>query len=256
MIDRKTIKTRAKAAFKANYWRCVLVALIVASIIGSGAATSKNKADNSLEEVPFFAEYDYNKDGKLDNDETKAMLDGAVKQYGEEAVRQFGLAILGGLAAVAAVGALLTILVVNPLLVGCRWFFTRNAEEPAKLGELGRGFSPAWLRNVVTMLLIDIYVALWCVLFVIPGIVKAYSYRLAPYIQAEHPEMRSNEAITLSRRMMNGHKWEAFVFDLSFLGWQFLAALTAEVLGVLYVNPYKSAADAELYRTLRDQYQE
>ena len=69
-----------------------------------------------------------------------------------------------------------------------------------------------------------IYYTLWCVTIV--GIaVKRYSYYLVPYIAAENPSMKANEAITLSRKMMAGHKWECFVFELSFIGWQILRSL-------------------------------
>jgi uncharacterized membrane protein len=63
--------------------------------------------------------------------------------------------------------------------------------------------------------------------------------------------MGAREAITLSRQLMNGHKWNAFVLDLSFLGWGILSAFTAGLVGVFYTNPYVAATDAELYRAIR-----
>jgi len=93
----------------------------------------------------------------------------------------------------------------------------------------------------------------WSLLFIIPGIVKSYSYRMVPYILAENDEISGKEAIELSMQMMNGHKWNTFVLDLSFLGWQILSAFTLGILSVFYVAPYIHATDAELYKTLRDQ---
>jgi uncharacterized membrane protein len=97
----------------------------------------------------------------------------------------------------------------------------------------------------------DLYLTLWTCLFFIPGIVKSYSYRMVPYILAENPELSAREAITLSRKMMYGHKWSTFVLDLSFIGWQLLSGITMGLVGVFYTNPYVAATDAELYRTLR-----
>ena len=254
MFDRSVLKANAKAAFKANYWRCVIVALIMAIIIGGGAAEGKNKAEESAGSNSQLAQYDVNHDGSFSYGEVRLLLDDLTAQYGAKAVATVALGLTGIFAAVAAAGSLVTILAVNPLSLGCDYFFLKNSDAPAELGELSRGFTPAWWHNVVTMFLRGLFLALWAMLFVFPVFVKAQSYRLAPYIQAEHPDMRGTEAITLSRRMMRGHKWEAFVFDLSFIGWYILAAITASIVGVLWVAPYKAAADAELYRAIRDDY--
>ena len=74
-----------------------------------------------------------------------------------------------------------------------------------------------------------VYYSLWC-LTLVGIVVKHYSYFLVPYIVAENPDMTAREAITLSRKMMKGHKWQCFVFELSFLGWEVLGALTLGIL--------------------------
>ena len=105
---------------------------------------------------------------------------------------------------------------------------------------------------VKTLLIRDFFLYLWGLLFVIPGLIKAYSYRMVPYILAENPDMSSLEAITLSRKMMDGHKWNTFVLDLSFLGWDLLTICTLGLAGLLYVCPYQFATNAELYKSIRD----
>ncbi|MBQ6583447.1 MAG: DUF975 family protein [Mogibacterium sp.] len=85
------------------------------------------------------------------------------------------------------------------------------------------------------------------------GIIKAYAWRFVPYILAEKPDIDQKEARELSAAMMNGHKWNAFVYDLSFIGWIFLGVLTLGLLNLFYVNPYKGASDAELYLAIRTQ---
>ena len=106
--------------------------------------------------------------------------------------------------------------------------------------------------NVVkTMFLKSLYQGLWSLLFIIPGIVKGYEYRMIPYILAENPEVEPSEAFELSKQMMSGEKWNAFVLDLSFLGWIILSIFTCGILALFYVNPYIYMTDAELYETLK-----
>ncbi len=145
---------------------------------------------------------------------------------------------------------------LHPLEVGCRRYMVVAHSEgaAASLGELFHCFSKSFLNVVKIMFLRDLYTMLWSLLFVIPGIVKSYSYRLVPFILAEEPGMASSEAFRLSREMMQGNKWHAFLFDLSFIGWHILNACTLGILGIFYVNPYYHCAGTELYITLRDQY--
>ena len=105
----------------------------------------------------------------------------------------------------------------------------------------GQGFAQHFLRGL--------YVILWSLLFVIPGIVKAYAYAMTPFIMAENPAMSASEAIDASKQLMDGHKGELFTLDLTFIGWDILAALTLN-LGYLALNPYRNAAHAAFYKDL------
>ena len=90
---------------------------------------------------------------------------------------------------------------------------------------------------------------LWTLLFIIPGIIKSYSYAMAPYIMVDHPDMSPNECIKQSKYMMNGHKFELFCLDLSFIGWDLLCILSLGI-GFIFLRPYKEAAKAAFYRNL------
>ena len=243
MWDRKTVKARGKEAFQANYWRCVLIALILFAVMGGGAATGKRSGSgNGAEDMHFESFQEFKDYFQRETGVTGDMMNRVLVAVG---------AVVG---AVVLVGSALKLLVFNPLKIGCCHFFVRNGESPAELGEIDRAFKPAWVHNFVVMLLHDLFIALWSLLLVVPGIIKAYAYRLTPYLQAENPDLSGVEAIRLSERMMKGHKWEAFVYDLSFLGWYLLSVLTFGLLAVLYVNPYKEAADAELYREISESF--
>lgn len=108
----------------------------------------------------------------------------------------------------------------------------------------GQGFAQHFLRSL--------YVFLWMLLLIVPGIIKAYSYAMTPFIMADHPELSASEAITRSKEMMVGHKLELFVLDLTFIGWVILCALTMN-LGYLFLNPYTNAAYAVFYRQISGQ---
>ena len=110
-------------------------------------------------------------------------------------------------------------------------------------------FGPTCLAGILTSL----YTFLWSLLFVIPGIVKSYSYSMTYYILADHPEMSANDAITASRYMMNGHKADLFVLQLSFIGWYFLSIITFG-LAMFYAAPYMAVANAKFYDAIKGDY--
>ena len=106
------------------------------------------------------------------------------------------------------------------------------------------------VRATMTIAIKDLFYIFWC--FTIAGIViKRYSYYLVPFIVAENPDIRPMEAIRLSRRMMDGHKMEAFKFEMSFLHWLILGVVTVGLSNVFYYLPYKIASTAEYYACLR-----
>jgi uncharacterized membrane protein len=103
--------------------------------------------------------------------------------------------------------------------------------------------------HVILGLLINVFIALWSLLFVIPGIVKSYSYAMAYYIKIDHPEYTPTQAIDESRRIMNGNKMKLFMLDLSFIGWMIVGSLCFGI-GTLWVTAYMRAAHAEFYRDI------
>lgn len=107
-----------------------------------------------------------------------------------------------------------------------------------------------WPRIAWTMFVKSVFLGLWW-LTIIGGIIKSFSYLLVPFIVAENPSIKACDAITLSRRMMKGHKWECFVAVLTFLGWDILSICTLGLTGIFYSNGYKASFWAEYYTYLR-----
>lgn len=103
-------------------------------------------------------------------------------------------------------------------------------------------------------LLKNLFIMLWSFLFIIPGIVKSYSYAMADYIKYDHPEYDANTCITESRAMMDGHKWRLFCLDFSFVGWMIVGSLVCGI-GALWVTPYMCAARANFYDDLKAHYE-
>lgn len=104
-------------------------------------------------------------------------------------------------------------------------------------------------KSFLVTFLVVLFVSLWSILLVIPGIIMAYAYSMAIYISNDNPELTSMEAIKKSRELMKGHKWDLFVLDLSFIGWIILAIFTFGI-GIFFLQPYIDTAHAEFYREL------
>ena len=144
--------------------------------------------------------------------------------------------------------------IAPPITVGF-YFFTIalyfGDKENSTLDKMfGVGFAK-FGRNLGSLLLEGLLLYAWSLLFIIPGIIKSFSYAMTPYILADCPDVKAVDAITISRRMMKGHKWEFFVFQLSFLGWMILSMFTLGLLSVFYVDPYYYAAQAGYYVELK-----
>lgn len=149
------------------------------------------------------------------------------------------------------IGLVLFILAL-PLTWGYQTLFlgaVRGGEATAK--DMFEGYNKELFSRVLTTtLLYYVYVFLWSLLLLIPGCIKAYSYAMTPYILKDNPEMKNNAAIEESMRMMDGHKLELFLLDLSFIGWAILSILTC-CIGFLWLAPYMNMARVNFYEDLK-----
>jgi hypothetical protein len=136
------------------------------------------------------------------------------------------------------------------LIAGWTIFAMAVVRNGANALQVFSGF-PRFLEMGWLMILRTIRVALWSLLLVVPGIVAFYSYRLAFFLKADHPEWSARQVLAESRRMMEGHKWRLACLDASFIGWWLLVVVTFG-LAVLFVNPYVSVTCAAFYEDLLD----
>ncbi|EFE12013.1 hypothetical protein CLOM621_07675 [Clostridium sp. M62/1] len=152
------------------------------------------------------------------------------------------------------VGLLVRIFVLNPMEVGVYRFFMESRAEGFSVGvsRILYAFSSGSYGNIVKIMFFrDLFLFLWTLLLIIPGIVKSFEYRMIPYILSENPDADMRDVFALTKDMMRGSKFQLFLFDLSFLGWYLLGILACGI-GLFFVAPYVSAAEAEVYAELRN----
>ena len=243
-------KKIAREALFGN-WRTAVLTGFVASLLGGTIASSGGSSNNS---------------NFSDTDSPSALQN-------IEAIELF-LSIFISLAAVVAVLSLVKLILGGATKLGYAKFNLNLIDKkPVAFSDLfsqydriGQGF----VMNFLT----GLYLVLWTLLLFIPGIIKSYSYAMTPYILAEHPEMTVNNAITESRRIMNGNKGRLFCLNFSFIGWAFLmlvpifalmplfflgtvgvviwvvAVFACVIVGSLFLTPYQEAAYAAFYREI------
>ena len=246
----KRYKQIALNALRGN-WKTAVLAYFVASLFGA-TVTSNSSSFNFRysEEYPI-----------------------------EDLYGMFGLnleVILSVLAVVCVVFGIAVLICGGAVRLGYASFNLNLIDhKDAKFPDLFSQMNRKW-RGFCMNFFIGLYIFLWSLLLVIPGIVKSFAYAMTPYILAEHPEMSANDAIGESQFIMEGHKWKLFCLHLSFIGWGILAALPPLVVllptifaqasieklfiailvsvplsaGYLFLIPYIEAAQAAFYREL------
>lgn len=236
MWFRSELKERAKAVLKVSYWKAFLVSLVIA--ITGGSATRgvninwRNNSHRWNNNAPVLGRYNYPH----------------INNYVFSRV----FTIIGiSLLIVLIITIVFSIFVAEPLLVGGRKYFIQSAKNDVNINYLGYSFEKsAYMDIVKAMLWRSVITFLWFLLFIIPGIIKSYAYRMVPYILADNPNIGYKRALEISNQMTYGEKFNIFVLDLSFLGWYFLGSLLCGI-GIIFVRPYENATEAELYLVLK-----
>jgi len=267
MWKRKALKRNAKDALKINYWRCVLAALLLTIAIGTGAgarsavSSTVNNSTNSITDDTVVNKY-YENQYEYETYGSRTAEGSMEKSFSvlENTMPPIVLKLLSSITLFVvliftAISAVVNIFILRPLEVGGCNFFKTNTKYAAELSTILLPFEKKYYWKMVgIMFLRNLYIVLWTCLLIIPGIIKIYEYRMIPYILADKPQINRKDVFLISKKMMKGNKWKAFIFDLSFIGWQLVSLMTCGIAGILYVNPYMYAAKAELYIVLKYNY--
>lgn len=273
MWTRKELKEQAKEALQRNYWKIVLVAVLMFCLgggvgtVGVGGSNNNNNSNRDGEEMSWDADgtedmtYDET-DGRFEEevsgkkhsfiriDTSSDKIEG-VMEANKVVVGIVGAVIFSTIFAVVVIAIFMVdIFLLNPFSVGVDRFMLKSVDDRAQVREIAYGFDHCYKNIVKTMFHRDLQIFLWALLFIIPGFYKKYQYRMVSYIMAEHPDMDYRSALQMSRDMMEGHKWRAFVLDLSFILWHFAGTLTCGIAEIFYVQPYQQLTCAALYRRL------
>ena len=153
-------------------------------------------------------------------------------------------------------GFTVTFLVSMPLSVGIYAAVRKlYAGGDARLTEnmFGVAFGN-WTHNMGGMLLMALYTFAWTLLLIVPGLIKAFAYAMTPFILNDKPELSADEALELSMKMMDGHKLDLFILELSFIGWYILGLFTF-CIGYLWLVPYEYTAIAAFYEDVKAEYE-
>ena len=160
--------------------------------------------------------------------------------------------VIGGACAfIPVLGPIGTLIITSAFEISlCMIYLKLAKNEEISIGDLFNGFNITG-RAVWLSIITYIFTFLWSLLFIIPGIIKVFSYAMAPYILADNPELTANEALTKSKEIMDGHKFDLFVLQLSFFWWYILGAITFGI-AYIYVVPYVSATTTNFYNSIKD----
>lgn len=227
MWDRVTLKQRAKEELKISYWHSLgvstvantipdIIEYVLKLVLGIASLASVYDIYNSINSIRYDM---YN----------------------------FG----NGINSLAI--SCITLFVASVLSVGKNLYYINATKNDRDFNYLFLPFtSGKFITIVKTMFMVGLRIFLWSLLFLIPGIIKSYEYRMVPYIIAENPDMSAEEAMSISSAMTANDKFNIFVLDLSFFGWRLLATIIpVPMVGNAFLSPYIDATDAQLYEALK-----
>ncbi len=268
MFSIGSLKRRARQALFENFWRSVLVGLIVMLLCNNSLTFDRKESAPDVNPAGNVAAEQVTTDSIINFDALLAE-DAEPMTAGDVATSVATLASATGHgffnaaisigkshitfgAIFGVISLVLTLFVFNILQIGgCRFYINNTESSEASMSDLLFGFKSPNYQNMVTAMLVrDLTILLWSMLFIIPGVVKAYELMLVPYVLAEDETLNYREAMAESKRLMFDAKWDAFLLDLSFIGWRFLSSISLQIVGIFYANPYEYATKAEMYREL------
>lgn len=286
MIGIKQIKKDGKKHIRKNYWSLVFICLMMAVLfngykitmqsyetfqnysvltsneenndeddyslwINSAFSTTSNDLNNNIRDDSILVKCIYQVvDAIVTDNEQLCNFIYSITKNSDKEISIETILIISAILAI-----IIKIFIVYSIEVGeCRLFLeNRNGKETRIKVMLSAFKKGRYLSTVKCIFVKRVFQYLWT-LTIIGGIISRYSYMMVPYIVAENPDIKPMEAIRLSKNMMKGYKFKAFLFDLSFIGWSILQIITFGLVGILYANPYYKASETEIYIKIREEY--
>lgn len=235
MKSNQQFKNEALAALRGNWGKAVLLTLVYLILVGIASGPASYQSIQMQNYVQENAHSVY---------QVGALMQDPVYQ-----------AMYARASGTSGLTTLISILLIMPLSVGYANAMRKllvNGDSDLVPNAFHITFGNYW-HKVWTMLWMGILTTLWTLLFIIPGIIKSFSYAMTPYIIEDFPELTASESIHRSRMMMRGHKFDLFWLLLSFIGWGFLCILTAGI-GFFWLIPYVETSMAAFYEEVKADY--
>lgn len=220
-------------------WGVAVLAGLVASLLGGGGSST------------FNFNFNFTGGGSTDTENAEHIITEFTNGLNTIFTEHLSVYLIGFLAFVSLVALVFSaafFVLSSVISTGYAKFNLEllNRQEKPAIERLFSYFSH-WKTLTIANLLRSVYIFLWSLLFIIPGIFATYSYAMTSYILAENPEISASEAIARSKEMMEGNRWRLFCLEISFFGWAMLCAFTCGI-GFLWLTPYEQAAKAAFYR--------
>jgi len=246
MWTRAGLKNYAKDFLRKSYLHAFIVCLIF-SIVTGGRNNNDNNINNEYNNSPPSIEQQFEFDDDIINEVSSSGVRQAVNFFGLYPLLFMGSSLFAFVALIWVV----IFMFIKPLItVGKNRFFLNGFNGNVDVKYLFSTFNTSEFWGIFKcMVITNIKNFLWYLLFIIPGAIKYYEYSMVPYILTKNTGLTSWEAIQISRDLTNGHKWNMFVLDLSFIGWYLLGGLLFGI-GTFFVTPYHEATKARLYNVL------
>ncbi len=289
MLRRKELKKRGLSAFYRNWKSCIIVCFVYAVFIGGTIISINREFDFNYDYKRPLKTLNLSAlEGQTNSDIVNEFINGLTgsKPIESEFLSNATRGVLGTISnnvsktgsflfgllnainellfkdriwpsVVIIIGALLSlvywIFVSKVLEVGKnRFFLENNRYTKTKVSKILLPYKINKVTNIAyTMFLKNMYTILWS-FTIVGGFIKYYAYKMVPYILAENPSIKPQDALKLSEDMMDGYKWELFKLDLSFIGYFFLGILTFNISNLVFFKPYEYATYTEVYLYLRD----
>lgn len=241
------MKENAKSFLSRHYLKALVVCIIVGLFFNTNPFYREIDRGTDTTKIPVVDEYVDNYEEIVPDDNIRRGIESLFIKL------PFGILRTGTYLFISIIIFIFILSVGELLFVGSKKFFIEGYNEEAKISMVFSMFNKNdWLNIIKTQFTTKIYIMLWSILFIIPGIIKSYEYRFVPYIKSENPNISTKEAIRLSRNMTDGNKFDMFIlFGFSFILWDILGILFLGI-GHILVLPYKTATEASLYLRLKE----
>lgn len=235
-FNRAILKENAKIPLRQSYWMAFAVSLVVALLTGNvvnsffNISFNFNIGDIMMYKNEFFHEFYHHIPWPF-------------------RVSFIWFTVVLGII-ISFLGIAYKIFVGNILELSEAHFYLENRKYPAPFTEVFNGFKENYLNKVGVMFMRNLFISLWTLLFIVPGVIASYKYWAVKYILNENPNLSWQHALDMSKRMTYGRKMDLFMLNLSFIGWRILGTLLFGI-GNFFVNPYYAQTETEAYEFIK-----